>query len=141
MTIQNETTTPNQDRSYRSVQQPFNSDNYGRIISLMFFISLESVLLLILWQDLLVQGCLRQSMVKSLDLVQLLAVLPESNAIKDIALYRQILNYVHVKVMDNGLEEIRLLSHVKVSQSYDIIVARVVDTKAKGVCRRPNQIP
>ena len=57
-------------------------------------------------------------MAKSLDLVQLLEVSPESNAIKDIALYRQILSYVPVKVMDNGLEEIQLLSHVKVSQSY-----------------------
>ena len=34
------------------------------------------------------------------------------------------MNYVHGKVTDNELEEIRL---VKVSQSYVIIVARVVD--------------
>ena len=61
------------------------------------------------------KDCPFQSMVKSLGLVQLLAVSLESNAIKDIALYKLILNYVRVKVTDSGLEEIRLLSHVKVS--------------------------
>ena len=79
-------------------------------------------------------------MVKSLDLVQLLEVSPESNATKDIALYKLILNYVHVKVMDNGLEEIWLFSHVKVSQSYLIIVARAVDRKAKGFRCRQSQV-
>ena len=30
------------------------------------------------------------------------------NAVKDISLYKLILNYMHVKEVDSGLEEIRL---------------------------------